>query len=30
MAIVEHQIAIGKGFLAYMPVNNCIFRVKIK
>ena len=25
--IVEHQIAIGKGFSAYMPVINCIFRV---
>ena len=25
--IIEHQIAIGKGFFAYMPVINCIFRV---
>ena len=26
--IIECQIAIGKGFFAYMPVINCIFWVK--
>jgi hypothetical protein len=26
--IIEYQIAIGKGFPAYMPVINCSFRIK--
>ena len=28
-AIIKKQIAIGKGFSAYIPVINCSFRVNI-